>query len=240
MVASARREALSLGRDSEFCANKIREVVMSSIEVVGYRQMEIGGPSPGPGAKQMEGPKTSVARFEWALWGAGDVLIARGPIFVFGEKVQLAGWAAGREYWYVTELGTQVAAVRFSVECQELVPASLAAPMLSQYSAGDAFVAPMVPPSAPLVPGDAVLSCPSVHGVPRTSALGTKLATDAAVNLELDGSRIRRLNWYWSGAQPLSLFPGGAQVGERVDLTLISNGSQGFPQVGWFKCEQAA
>ena len=213
---------------------------MSSIEVVGYRQMEIGGPSPGPGAKQMEGPKTSVARFEWALWGANDVLIAKGPIFVFGEAVQLTGWAAGREYWYVTEQGASVAAVRFSVECKELVQAAQAAPMLAPYLGVHAFVAPMVPPATALDPDDEVLNTPSVHGVHRASSAGVRLATDAAVRLELEGPRIKQLNWYWSGPQPLSLFPGGAQVGDRVDLTLISNGSQGFPQVGWFKCEQAA
>lgn len=203
---------------------------MSSI-VIGYRQMEI---------QQMEVPKPSVARFEWVLWGARDAVIARGPIFVFGEKAQLQGWQAGQEYWYVAALGVATPTARFSVECQDQVPVEQAAQMLAPYSPTDAFVAPMVPSPQTLRAGDPVLSRTSLHGVARTSGVGLKLATDAAVNIELDGRAIKRIDWYWSGAEPLSLFPGGAQKGARVDLNRIDNGAPGFPQVGWHKCEQAA
>lgn len=203
---------------------------MSSI-VIGYRQMEI---------QQMEVPKPSVARFEWVLWGARDAVIARGPIFVFGEKAQLQGWQAGQEYWYVAALGVATPPARFSVECQDQLPVEQAAPMLAPYSPTDAFVAPMVPSPQTLRAGDPVLSRTSLHGVARTAGLGLKLATDAAVNIELDGRSIKRIDWYWSGTEPLSLFPGGAQRGARVDLNRIDNGAPGFPQVGWHKCEQGA
>jgi hypothetical protein len=206
------------------------EVVMSSI-VIGYRQMEI---------QQMEVPKPSVARFEWVLWGAKDAVIARGPILVFGAKTQLPGWQAGQEYWYVAARGVAATPVRFSVECQDQVPLDRATSMLEPYAPAEAFVAPMVPAAVPLGPGDAVLSRSAVHGVVRTSSAGLKLATDAAVNIELDGRRIKRIDWYWSGTEPLSLFPGGAQKGARIDLNRINNGAPGFPQVGWHKCEQAA
>ncbi len=203
---------------------------MSSI-VIGYRQMEI---------QQMEVPKPSVGRFEWSLWGARDVLIAKGQILVFGERVHLAGgWQAGQEYWYVSTLGVSVPVHKFTVMCAEQVAAEEASDMLAPYSPEDAFVAPMVPEAKTLDPGDAVLGRPAVYGVVPGSSLGGKLASEAAMSLELDGRRIRRVDWYWSGEAPLSLFPSGAKVGERVELTQISNGSPGFPRVGWSKCEQA-
>lgn len=203
---------------------------MSSI-VIGYRQMEI---------QQMEVPKPSVGRFEWVLWGARDAVIARGPIFVFGEKAGLGTWRPGQEYWYVAALGVALPPQRFSVECQDQIPVGEAGPMLAPYDPSEAFVAPMVPSPQTLGPNDAVLSRSSVHGVVRSSGVGLKLATDAAVNIELDGRSIRRIDWYWSGTEPLSLFPGGAKKGARVDLNRIDNGAPGFPQVGWHKCEQAA
>lgn len=203
---------------------------MSSI-VIGYRQMEI---------QQMEVPKPSVGRFEWSLRGAKDVLIARGQIFVFGERVALQGWRGGQEYWYVAALGVSVPVHKFTVECVEQVAADQAGPMLAKYTPAEAFVAPMVPVRQELHPGDAVLGRPSVYGVVPGSSLGGKLSSEAAMSIELDGRRIKRVDWYWSGEAPLSLFPSGAKVGERVELTLISNGSPGFPRVGWSKCEQAA
>lgn len=203
---------------------------MNSI-VIGYRQMEI---------QQMEVTKPSVARFEWVLWGARDSVIARGPIFVFGQKAELGEWKPGQEYWYVGALGVAQPPVRFSVECQDQVPVGEADAMLAPYNPSEAFIAPMVPSPDTLVAGDAVLSRTSIHGVVRSSGVGRKLATDAAVNIELDGRSIKRIDWYWSGTEPLSLFPGGAQKGARVDLDRIDNGAPGFPQVGWHKCEQAA
>jgi hypothetical protein len=208
------------------------EAVMSSI-VIGYRQMEL---------QQMEIPKPSVARFEWVLWGARNAVIARGPIFVFGQKTQLPGWRAEHEYWYVAALGVAAPPERFSVECQDQVPIEQAGLMLAPYSPSNAFVAPMVPSPQTLSAGDPVLQRASMHGVARGNGDGDglKLATDAALYIELDGRAIRRIDWYWSGTEPLSLFPGGAQKGARVDLNRIDNGSPGFPQVGWHKCEQAA
>lgn len=213
---------------------------MSSI-VIGYRQMEV----PPLRIQQMEVPKPSVGRFTWSLIGenAGqkEEVVATGTIFVFGHDVsKLAGWDAGQEYWYVTSRGAAVPPQRFTVECLELVAEDAAGGMLGGFAPTGAFKAAMVPTPTRLGPGDAVLSRSSVHGVLRSSDLGVKLASDAAVCLELDGQTIKSIDWYWSGSAPLSLFPGGAKVGERVELTQIRRGEAGFPQVGWHKCEQAA
>jgi hypothetical protein len=195
--------------------------------------------------QQMEVPKPSVGRFKWSLVGenAGqkDEVVATGTIFVFGHDVsKLAGWEAGQEYWYVTSRGVAVTPQRFVVECLELVTEDRADTMLAGFAPTSAFKAAMVPRAERLGADDAVLSRSSVHGVRRSSDLGVKLASDAAVCLKLEGTTIKNLDWYWSGAAPLSLFPGGAKVGERVELTQIRRGEAGFPQVGWHKCEQAA
>lgn len=209
---------------------------MSSI-VIGYRQLEI----PQVRIQQLEVPKPSVGRFKWSLVGDKDAIVAAGVIFVFGNEVaKLSGWESGQEYWYVSKLGIPAQPQRFIVECTELVAEEQAPALLSGYSPSGAFKAAMVPTAQQLMHGDAVLSRSSVHGVLRTSDLGAKLALDAAVCLELDGHAIKSLDWYWSGPSSLSLFPGGAKVGERVELTLIRKGEAGFPQVGWNKCEQAA
>jgi hypothetical protein len=191
--------------------------------------------------QQMEVPKPSVGRFKWSLLADKDVVVATGTIFVFGQDVsKLKGWDAGQEYWYVSTLGVAALPVRFVVECLELVGEDQADVMLAGHAPTHGFRAAMVPTAQRLDANDAVLTRSSVHGVLRTSDLGVKLANDAAVCLELDGHTIKSLDWYWSGPAPLSLFPGGAKVGEQVELTLIRRGEAGFPQVGWLKCEQAA
>lgn len=201
---------------------------MSEI-VIGYRQMEIN---------QLETPKPSVARFEWALEDAAGSVVVRGQILVFGDKAQVAGWQPATEYWFVTALGQGGRPVRTTIECKELVPAEAARPMVSPFSAADGFLAPMVPQPVGLRAGDPVLAQPALHGHFRTESADGRTVTEAALWLALDGARLARVDWYWTGDKPLSLFPGGVKVGQRVELKEVANGAAGFPQIGWNRCLQ--
>ncbi|MEZ4364396.1 MAG: hypothetical protein R3B48_29745 [Kofleriaceae bacterium] len=198
---------------------------MSSI-VVGYRQLEVN---------QLEVPKATVARFAWRLVGEHAALIAAGQTFVFGEGARVAGFQDGMEYWYVEQVGAVANPARFTVECQVLVAAEDAEAMLRAYAPEQAFVASMVPKGSRLLEGDPVLTCASVQG-----QFGEGAGANAALWIELEGAKIKRLDWYWDGAKPLSLFPGGAKVGQVVELHEVRNGAVGFPKIGWNKCEQLA
>ncbi len=199
-------------------------------EVIGYRQMEIN---------QLETPKPQVARFEWELRDQGDNVVVRGQIIVIGERVELAGWKPATEYWYVTALGAGGAPVRTMLECKEMVSADSAQTLLSKLSPSAAFVAPMVPQPAKLGAEDPVLRQPRLQGHFRT--LGTDgTVTEAALWIELDGARLARVDWYWTGTRPLSLFPGGAKVGDRVELKEVRCGESGFPTPSWNRHQSVA
>jgi hypothetical protein len=200
---------------------------MSSI-VIGYRQLEVN---------QLEIHKPSVARFEWKLLGANQAVVARGEILVFGEQAKVEGWEAGMEYWYVSSLGVAAAPIRFTVECKELVPIDQAKSIIGRHTPQDAFVASMVPEPQRLQAGDPVLSLATVQGQFRAGTTSAISAADAALWIELDGHQIKRIDWYWSATTPLSLFPGGAKVGDKVELKQTANGTPGFPQVGWSKSQ---
>jgi hypothetical protein len=195
--------------------------------IVGYRQLEIN---------QLEIKKAAVARFEWTMLDAKRAAIAHGECLVIGAGAAVSGWKAGLEYWYVTSASPTAPAEHVAIECVEVIGGADAAAALSKYSAAQAFVATMVPQPQRLLAGDPVLAQATVQGY--FGATGSTLDGAAALWLELDGRRIKRLDWYWDGAAPLSLFPGGAKVGDRVELKQVRNGTAGFPQVGWNKCQQ--
>jgi hypothetical protein len=206
------------------------EAVMSSI-VIGYRQLELN---------QLEVKKPVVARFEWSLVGANLALVAKGHIFVLSESAKVPGWEPAMEYWYVSEAKSGVAPVSFTVECAEVVPAASAAALFGEHQPSDAFVATMVPDPQALAAGDPVLAQATVQGRLHSVSHGGASIIEAAMWMELDGHRIKRLDWYWSGNTPLSLFPGGAAKGDKVELGQTRNGAPGFPKVGWSKARQVA
>lgn len=201
---------------------------MSEI-VIGYRQLEIN---------QLETPKPSVARFEWTMQDASAAVVARGQVLVFGEKTLITGWQPAMEYWYVSAPGAGGQPVRTTLECKELVAAEAAYQMLSTFSAKDGFLAPMVPQPVGLKAGDPVLGQPALQGHFRVTSADGSTTTEAALWLVLEGARLRRVDWYWTGNKPLSLFPGGVKVGDKVELKEVTNGAPGFPQIGWNRCLQ--
>jgi hypothetical protein len=206
------------------------EAEMSSI-VIGYRQMELA---------QMEVHKPVVALFEWSLLGANHDLVAKGHIIVLSESAKVPGWEPGMEYWYVSQVGTAVAPVSVTVECMEVVPAAAAAAIFGKHRPSDAFVATMVPEPQALDANDPVLAQATVQGLLQSVSRDSATIIEAAMWMELDGHRIKRLEWYWSGSTPLSLFPGGASKGDKVELGQTRNGAPGFPKVGWSKGRQVA